>query len=216
MKLCKKTPILVNEEQDTWRVLVGDSAIIFQCNQEEADTRMILHACREDTNVVVDSKDTDVLVLMIYAFTIHRPTSEWLMKIEAERYVNIRKILNHFGEDLCLKLPRIHAITGCDTTSFLHGVGKVLRLIKKSIKSLECLKLLDGFGDSADVSNNLHDGVSKFIQTICYNGQDDESLVETKVRLYMRMKVKSSLTLPPDPKSMKQHILRNAFSCLVG
>ena len=150
IRQCKKTPILVNEELDTWRVLDGDSAIIFQCTQEEADTRMILHACREDTNVVVDSKDTDVLVLMIYAFTIHRPTSEWLMKIKAERYANIRKILNHFGEDLCLKLPHIHAITGCDTTSFLHGLGKV-SVIKKSIKRFECLKLLDGFGDSADL-----------------------------------------------------------------
>ena len=184
IRQCKKTQ--VNEEQDTWRVLDGDSAIIFLCNQEEADTRMILHACREDTNFAVDSKDRDVLVVMIYAFTIHRPTSEWLMKIEAERYANSRKILNHFGEDLCLKLPHIHAITGCDTTSFLHGFGKV-SVIKKSIKRFECLKLLDGLGHSADVQNKLHDGVSKFIQTICYNGQDDESLVETKVRLYKRI-----------------------------
>ena len=60
----------------------------------------------------------------------------------------------------------------------------------------------------------MHDGVSKFIQTICYNGQDDESFVETKVRLYMRMKVKSSLTLPPDPKSTKQHILWVNFQLL--
>ena len=76
IRQCKKTPMLVSEKQDRWKVLDGDSEIIFQCNQAEADTHMILHACRKNKNVVVDSKDTDVLVLMIYALTIHRPTSE--------------------------------------------------------------------------------------------------------------------------------------------
>ncbi len=74
-------PVLVNDEQETWKITTnGDSSIVFQCNHEEADTRMVLQACHEDTNVVVESKDTDVLLLMIYAFTKHRPTNEWFVK----------------------------------------------------------------------------------------------------------------------------------------
>ena len=33
-------------------------------------------------------------------------------------------------------------------------------------------------------------------------------VLQTKVRLYQKLKVKSSLNLPADPKSMKQHIHR--------
>ena len=48
----------------------------------------------------------------------------------------------------------------------------------------------------------------KFIQTVMYSGHVGESLVDTRVRLYENQKVKSSLTLPPDPDSIKQVILR--------
>ena len=39
----------------------------------------------------------------------------------------------------------------------------------------------------------------KFIQTVMYSGKDDESYVETRVRLYRQQATKSSLTLPPPP-----------------
>ena len=39
----------------------------------------------------------------------------------------------------------------------------------------------------------------KFIQTVMYSGKDNESYVETRVRLYRQQATKSSLTLPPPP-----------------
>ena len=184
------------------------SSVIFLCNHEEADTRMVLHACLEDTIVIVVSKDTDVLILLIYAYAKHQPANQWYMKID--KYISINSIVNHFGAALCIKLPHIHAITRCDTTSFLHGVGKV-KVLKKLVDKPDLLNLMDDFGDSLAVSDVINDNITKFIQQACYSGQQNENLVGTIVRMYKKMKTKSSLTLPLDPKSMTQHIRRVCF-----
>ena len=42
---------------------------MFNCNHEEADTRLILHAVLLEGDVVVVAKDTDVLILMIWAYS---------------------------------------------------------------------------------------------------------------------------------------------------
>ena len=58
-------PILVNNENETLK-------ISFQCNQEEVDIRMIFRALQQQTNVVVCSKDTDVLVLMAFVYAFNK------------------------------------------------------------------------------------------------------------------------------------------------
>ena len=121
---------------------------LFTCNHEEADTRMVLHAILEDTNVVVVSKDTDVLVIMVYAFAKFEPSKEWYLKIDHKKYVDVKSIVNHFGRNICLKLPHIHAITGCDTTSFLHGIGKV-KVLKKLENNEDMIYLLDEMGNNS-------------------------------------------------------------------
>ena len=40
------------------------------------------------------------------------------MKIESRKCTNTSKIVEYLSE-------QIHAVIGCDTTSFLHGVGKI-------------------------------------------------------------------------------------------
>ena len=57
------------------------------------------------------------------------------MKIDHNKYVDIDKVVDYLGEEIATKLPAIHALTGCDTTSSFFGTGKV-RLIKWS-ESLE-------------------------------------------------------------------------------
>ena len=54
----------------------------------------------------------------------------------------------------------------------------------------------------------MSQNISKFIQTIGYLGLEIENLVESRVRLYKKMKTKILLTLPPDPRLMEQTILR--------
>ena len=72
-----KTQMIFTEEDKTWRITSDEASEIFRCSHEEADTRMVLHACLEDTNVVVVSKVTDVLILLVHAFSIAKPRNDW-------------------------------------------------------------------------------------------------------------------------------------------
>ena len=48
--------------------------------------------------------------------------------------------------------------------------------------------------------------VEKFIKTVSYSGKEESSLTEIGVRLYKRMSIKNSQSLPADEKSMLERI----------
>ena len=128
------------------------------------------------------------------------------MKYGPEKYANIGKIVHHLGREVALMLVYIYCVTGCDTTSYMYGVGKA-KVLNKVVKDIRVLDLLITIGVKSGTPTN-YDDVEKFIRTVCYSGRKDESLVETRVRLYQKQKVKTSQSLPADPDSMKQAILR--------
>ena len=86
-----------------------------------------MQACLSDTNIVVVAKDTDEMILLVYAYTIAMPTSEWFLKVDLEKCVNIRKLYNYLGDKLSAYLPRIHAISGCDKTFLRCSKGKITK-----------------------------------------------------------------------------------------
>ena len=97
---------------------------------EEADTRMILHACSlsEDHNmIIIRCDDTDVLVLLVYYFSRGQLAEHVYMYAGhsgKERYIPVHLIANELGPTVCECLPAAHALTGCDTTCSLNRIGK--------------------------------------------------------------------------------------------
>ena len=197
--------VVFTQNERTWKISKNDAVEVFECNHEEADTRMVLHACLDDTNVVVVSRDTDVFILLVHAFSIVKPTSQWFMKIDHQKYVDIGKACSYLGEKVSLRLPQFHAITGCDTTSFFFGVGKV-KVLKKLIKDSSKYALLDSIGKTSSLTENAYAETLKFMQSVLYSAKEEETLVQTRIRLYQAMKTKSSQSLPPDPDSASQAI----------
>ena len=63
------------------------------------------------------------VVLMVFAYGLNEINEKWVMKIETNKLMSIRKNLGYLGND-SRKFPQIHTVTGCDTTSLLHCVGK--------------------------------------------------------------------------------------------
>ena len=59
----------------------------------------------------------------------------------------------------------------------------------------------------SECKEGLSDG-SRFVQTVLYKGKLEESLVETRIRLYKGLKTKRSEALPPAPDSLTHAILR--------
>ena len=78
---------------------------------------MVLTALQLETDVVVVAMDTDVIVLLIWAYKVYQVSYKWYFKYEAEKYADIGLICDYLDEHLCLALPAFRAITGCDTTS---------------------------------------------------------------------------------------------------
>ena len=117
--------------------------------QEEADTRMVLHAIHLSQNhntIIVKSDDTDVLVLLIYyASQQLLETASISMHAghgDRQRYIPVSAILEKLGVALCESLPACHALTGCDTTSSLFRIGKTTAFnkLEKHVNDLQGLR----------------------------------------------------------------------------
>ena len=81
----------------------------------------------------------------------------------------------------------------------LHQISEFLKEVDVRNQLQIPVRINDMF-DTIDTVN--------FIKEICYNGSEIESLVDVRVKIYRSLKTKSSQSLPPDPKSMEQHIRR--------
>ena len=105
--------------------------------QEEADTRIILHALYSDKLyqeynvqgcIVVKSPDTDVLVLLVHYFPkMKNPSELWFQTRlitstkDNRRYIPIHELCKSLSSVVCEILPAAYALTGCDTTSLVSG-----------------------------------------------------------------------------------------------
>ena len=138
-----RIPLIVNDDKNTWKITREFSEITFKSNHEEADTRIIMHPLQEDTKVVLVSKDTDVLILLVYAYAKYKPTKEWYMKTDANKFASIKSIVEYLGSNISVCLPQIHALTGSDTTSYLFNVSKtkVLKRVQENMNSLLYIKI---------------------------------------------------------------------------
>ena len=85
------------------------------------------------TDVVVVAKDTDVLVLLVWAYAKYNVPRKWYFKYEADKFADVGAICDYFGRDIASALPAFHSITGCDTTSYFFRAGKC-RMFKKVVK----------------------------------------------------------------------------------
>ena len=94
---------------------------MFECNHEEADYRLVLHALISEQDVVVVAKDTDVLVLLVWAYVHFNVRYKWYMMYEKGIYADISIICDYFGDILCENILSFHAII---FVCFVKGSGK--------------------------------------------------------------------------------------------
>ena len=107
-------------------------------SQEEADTKLILHArfAAVETNgpLVIVADDTDVLILAL-AHQSDIPQRMFLLKRTSarKRLVDVQHLSKALGLTVCKALPGLHAYTGCDYTSAFAGQDKLkaLKLVKQ-------------------------------------------------------------------------------------
>lgn len=115
-------------------------------NQEEADTRIILHCLYSsqqmptDVAVVVRSPDTDVFILlMAYSFEIQQPLMFDTGGGNNRRLLDVHKHAAALGHDVACALPAFHAFTGSDCTSAFVRKGKKgpLKLLRNNHNAVQ-------------------------------------------------------------------------------
>ena len=98
-------------------------------NHEEPDTRMLFHAkhaANPEAIIVIQSPDTDVLVLNAAHFASTAPKEMWFhtgLK-DQMRFVPVHDVCQKLGVKVFAALPAFHALTGCDCYSSISGIGK--------------------------------------------------------------------------------------------
>ena len=59
----------------------------------------LFYQLQETNDVAVVAKDTDVLVLLVWAYAHHDIKQNWFFKYDAQKYANICKICDYSGKD---------------------------------------------------------------------------------------------------------------------
>ena len=155
---------------------------LFECKHEEADTRMIYHASLEGaSNVVLCANDSDVFILGTYACALDN-NRNWFFNYEANTYSDLKKVAELVG-NVAIYLPQYHALTGCDTTSYFYFRGKTGPW-ERAVKSPDSFHLIEDLGKENDLRDEALDDIAEFVRRFVYCGKIEESLVETKVRMY--------------------------------
>ncbi|KAL8606681.1 hypothetical protein ACOMHN_055356 [Nucella lapillus] len=116
-----------SDAEKVWSSSDKDVTHLSSAEHEEADTRMLLHAkeAREQgyPQVVIDSRDTDVLVLLV----AHQPQLSIFVWMQTgtprkKHFVPVHQI--NITDQQRESLLAFHAITGSDSTSQFAGIEK--------------------------------------------------------------------------------------------
>ena len=134
--------------------------------QEEADTRLLLHASLAAKNgykaAVISSEDTDVFVLCLAFEDFVPATIYWKCGTQTRtRYISITNVVQRHGSGICKCFPGLHAFTGCDSVSAFSGKGK-LTALKLAKRSPAFQELFQQLGMELELSHELFKSLQEF------------------------------------------------------
>ena len=90
-------PVVISNNMETWFVTDQYVENLFESNHEEADTRLVLHALYKYTNAVIVSKDTNVLILLVYMYALKNITSKSVCNFQSMKsLVELNSLLSKF------------------------------------------------------------------------------------------------------------------------
>jgi hypothetical protein len=138
-----------------------------QSNHIEADTRMFLHIYDIQTDdtickfngIVIQSSDTDVFILSIAHINLMTFSNIYIKKFntftKSFTYIDIKEIESIVKNKWCIDQPNVllvlHALSGCDTSSFTRNITK-LNYFTTFLSNPNRYKNLFKFGDTATIS----------------------------------------------------------------
>ena len=66
--LPRSPPFIITSRQKEYFTSIAENHVISGCNHDNADTRLVLHDSKVDSDIVIVCKETDLLILMVLAY----------------------------------------------------------------------------------------------------------------------------------------------------
>ena len=198
---------------------ISASTVLDLCsNQEEADTRMFLHADHASRNghqhIAIKSSDTDVEVLACY-YQAFIPAEMTLISgtRNRSRIVSIPHVCAKLGPEICQVLPSLHAMTGCDSVSAFSSKGKKKALgIVQSNPGLR--RVVSNLGECVPAEVQDLNMLEQFVCAL-YNGPKCNDVNELRYRLFCKSKNLQSHQLPPTKAALENHLKRANYQAFI-
>lgn len=159
--------------------------------------------------MVVSARDTDVLLLLVAHVPHISSTNLYMMSGTAtkRKYFNIGEIYENLPAGSVSALLPFHALTGCDTTSFIYNHSK-----KAAWKVfLQHHKLLSSIGEGELTEGKMKE-VEKFVCKM-YKLNHIASVDEARVILFLKKGKPDAL--PPTSDALLLHVRRAHYQTLV-
>ena len=187
-----------------------------ESNQEEADTRMILHAIYAAQNddvkrIVVHANDTDVIVLSLYYYATYLKDlnlQEMWIRTQQDSYLPIHEMANKLDNEICLALPFIHTLSGRDITSYPYFTGNKSWLQRS--KEVE-LDLIATFAEENEfkLTDDINNQARNLLIAVYSNAGDDSlfsSLEEIRAHKFLNKNNKGEATLNGNNSPVLQRV----------
>ena len=185
--------------------------------QEEADTRLVMHAImlsRDHPRIIIRCDDTNVLVLLVYYWSRGALANEVYMQaghsgkfVSKERFIPVHHISTKLGKAVCKSLPAVHVLLGCDTTGALYRLGN-RTAYSSLIKNEDALQGLEAYQDV----HTFLDTARRFVLLMHgkQNFKNISSLNELRFVLATTTDKPVSI-MPPTDDTFEQHLLRTQY-----
>ena len=178
--------------------------------QEEADTRLLLHAMHPATPhvkaIIISSKHTDVRMLCIsFAHAIPVPIFQQCVLQHHARYINISKIASALGEDVCKALLGLHAFTGCDSVSAFAGIAKVRPLNLLCCKK-ELQVMFQDLGEQCSVTEEMYIQLESFVCAMYGVKKGNQDINQCRYKVFCSKKGETACTITArEPVTRRQY-----------
>ena len=186
--------------------------------QEEADTRMMLHAKYISNmgtkNIIIKSPDTDVFVIGIAVSTQLEGAKLYFHtgKQDKERTLDMNAIQCHLGDDISDATVGLHTFTGCDAVSALYGRGKTKPFSLMS-KTPKFTKAFQELGKSFTLTDDLISTLEDFVCKL-YGMNKISTVNEARYALFS-MATRQEDIMPPNKDALMKHIQRANYQTAI-
>lgn len=188
---------------------------------EEADVMIIqqvVHLAetgKKEIKVVAD--DTDVFVLLSHFYAERQLSCNLVMvgTSATKSSVDIKATVEMHADIIGDLLPA-HALSGCDTVSYLFGIGKTT-----VIKVLKSKRTLTKLGVTEELMSNIAYEATKFIAA-CYGFPNEEDMTSLRYVVWSNKMSNNKLNsaphlkvLPPTTEAFEMHVNRSHLQAAI-